>query len=75
MKKDKIIKMVEIEVDLEEDTIEKITKFALETIKNDKKALINYGVNKLLEKMIEREEKKGKKKAKVVKKKGKKKKK
>ena len=58
MKKDKIIKMVEIEIDLDEDMVDKVVEYALETIKNDKKALINYGANKLLEKMIEKEDKK-----------------
>ena len=49
MKKDKIIKMVEIELELDNDIIDKIIAYALEKIKSDNKALINYGVNLLLE--------------------------
>ena len=53
MKKDKVVKMVEIELDLEDDVIDGVVAFALEAIKNDRQALINYGVNKMLKQIIE----------------------
>ena len=53
MKKDKIIKMVEIELDISEEVVEKVVEFALEKIKNDRNALINYGVNELLREVVE----------------------
>ena len=51
--KEKIIKMVQIEIDIENDIIDKIVKFALESIKNDRPALINYGINLMLKEIIE----------------------
>jgi len=53
MKKDKIVKMVEIEFDLPEETIEGLIKLAKDTIVNDRQALINYGVNYCLSKIVE----------------------
>jgi len=50
--KDKEIKMVEIEMDLPNDVIEGLIQFATEAIKNDRQALLNYGVNKALEEVI-----------------------
>jgi len=51
----KEIKMIEMELDLSEDTIQGIIEFALERIKNDKKALINYGVNEMLKEIVDTE--------------------
>lgn len=51
--KEKIINMVEIEVDLEEATIERLIKLASEEILKDRQALINYGVNLALKQIIE----------------------
>jgi len=56
-KKEKIIKMVEIEIDLDEKTADHLVKYALKNIKNDKPSLINYAVNKILLEMIEKKDK------------------
>jgi len=56
-KKEKIIKMVEIEIDLDEKTADYLVKYALKNIKNDKPSLINYAVNKILLEMIEKKDK------------------
>jgi len=48
----KEITMVEMSLDLSEEAIEGVVKYALENIKNDKNALINYGVNKILEEVV-----------------------
>lgn len=53
MSKDKIIKMVEMELDLSEDVIKGLCKYALKNIKNDKEALINYAANKILTEIVE----------------------
>jgi hypothetical protein len=50
---DKIIIMHEIELDLDEKTIDGLCKYALEEIKNDKEALINYAANKAFRKIVE----------------------
>ena len=55
MKKDKIIKMVEIELDLDEDTIERLLNYASQEILKDKQALLNYGVNLAFTKIVETE--------------------
>jgi len=51
--KEKIIEMVEIELDLSEETVEKLIKIAREKIVNDRQALINYGANLILDKIVE----------------------
>lgn len=51
--KEKDVLMKEIELELENDVVEGIVEFARSKIVNDKKALINYGVNKMLEKVVE----------------------
>jgi hypothetical protein len=51
--KDKIVKMVEIEFDLPEETIEGLIKIAKDTILNDRQALINYGANYCLSEIVE----------------------
>jgi len=53
MNKDKIVKMVEIEFDLPEETIEGLIKIAKDTIVNDRQALINYGADYCLRKIVE----------------------
>ena len=45
--------MHEIEVNLDQKTIDGLCKYALKEIKNDKAALINYAANKAFEKIIE----------------------
>ena len=57
MKKERIVKMVEIELELDSGLIEPIKKYALKTIANDGQALLNYGVNKALEYYIEKHDK------------------
>jgi len=52
MKKDKIIKMVEVEFELDDKIIDFVVKFALDKIWNDRQALINYGVNEILKEII-----------------------
>ena len=43
--KEKIIKMVEIEVEMDEHVLERMIEVARSRIVNDRQALINYGVN------------------------------
>lgn len=49
---DKTVRMVEMEMDLDPEVIDGITKLALEEIKNDKRALFNYGIIKALEAIV-----------------------
>ena len=51
---EKEIKMVEIELDLEENTVTKLLKYARENIINDEKALINWAVNVILAEMVKK---------------------
>ena len=53
MKKDKIITMHEIELDLDDKVIKGLCTYALKEIKNDTQALVNYAANKILEKVVE----------------------
>ena len=53
--KEKIIKMVEIEVELDKETVEKLKKIALKEIANDTPALINYIVGKILKEKMDKE--------------------
>ena len=46
-----------LELDLEEEVIESIVKFALETIVNDRDALVEYGALKILENVVGHPEK------------------
>ena len=48
-RKERIVKMVEMELEMDDSLIEPMKKYALETIRNDEKALLNYAVNKALE--------------------------
>lgn len=50
--KERRFEMVEMQLDLEDDLVDKIEAMALEMIKDDREALINYGVNKCLEEVI-----------------------
>ena len=45
--------MVEIELDLDKDLIEEIIGWASEEILKDREALINYGINLALKKIVE----------------------
>ena len=51
--KDKIIKMCEMELDLDEKTIKGLCEYALKEIKNDRDALVNYAANKILTQIVE----------------------
>jgi ribonuclease HI len=57
MSKEKKIVMYEIEVDIPEELVEKIRRLALEWIKDDTQALLNYGCNRILREQIEKEKK------------------
>ena len=48
MSKDKEIKMIEMEIDLDKDLYDKLIPYALKEIEKDEPALINYIVNKAL---------------------------
>ena len=49
MKKERIVKMVEFEMELDDSMIEPLKKYALAMIAKDEPALLNYAVNKALE--------------------------
>lgn len=51
--KDKIITMHEMELDLDQKTIDGLCEWALKNIKNDRDALVNYAVNKVLGEIVE----------------------
>jgi len=53
--KDKKIVMTKIQLDFNDNIIDCIIKFALEKIKSDREALINYGVNEILKEIIKNE--------------------
>jgi len=57
MAKEKKITMYEIEVDIPEELVEKIKRSALEWIKDDAQALLNYGCNRILREQIEKAKK------------------
>jgi len=48
--------MVEMELDLEESTIDCLVKYAVEGIKSDKQALLNWAVNDVLTRIINNED-------------------
>lgn len=52
-KGDKIVQMVEIELDLDKKVIDGLIEYALENIKNDHGALVNYAANKILKEIAE----------------------
>lgn len=45
-----------IEIDMEEEILDKLVAYGLEKIKNDRQALIEYAVNDVLTYVIEHEE-------------------
>ena len=51
--KEKKVEMVEMELDLSEDTITGLLEYAKENILNDKDALINWAVNAILREVVE----------------------
>ena len=53
MKKERIVKMVEMEMELDQDLIEPMKKYALKMIAEDEQALLNYGINLALRYYIE----------------------
>jgi len=56
MTDEKRIEMVEIEVELSEETVEKLKEIALEEIAKDTPALINYIAGKILRAKLKEEE-------------------
>ena len=52
MAKEKEIKMLEIELEIDNETVKKLCDYALEEIKNDINALVNYAANKILSRKI-----------------------
>ena len=54
MKKERIVKMVEMELKMDADLIEPAKRYALKMIADDEPALLNYAVNKALEHYIEK---------------------
>ena len=56
MKEDKEITMVEIELDLNKETYDKLIEYAKENIVNDEQALLNWGVTHALEEIIKENE-------------------
>jgi len=53
MSEEKEVKFVEIELDLDQITINGLIEHATKNILNDKEALINWAANDILEKKIE----------------------
>lgn len=58
--KEKIVKMVEIEMDLDANIIKGLVQYAKVNIINDKDALINWAVNHILKLVYEQHEPKKK---------------
>jgi len=54
-KTEKKVTMVEIKLELEEETVAKMLQYARENIVNDRQALINWGVTQALKSMIEKD--------------------
>jgi len=52
---ERVVEMVEFELDLENELIEKLLAYAKENIVNDTKALINWAVNDALMTMIKKD--------------------
>ena len=50
---EKEVKMIEIELDLEEKTIDGLLEYAKINILNDRDALINWAANDILQKMVD----------------------
>jgi hypothetical protein len=49
---------VELDLDVDDEAVAVLAKAGLETIRNDKEALVNYAINKALKDLIENEKKK-----------------
>ena len=49
---------VELDLDVDEETVAMLAEAGLETIRNDKEALVNYAINRALKDLIENEKKK-----------------
>lgn len=58
MSKEKTIKMVELELDLDDTTINRLVEYASKNILNDKVALINWAANDVLRRTIEEKKEK-----------------
>ena len=53
MCKEREVKMIEMELDLEEDTVTGLLDYARKNIINDEKALINWAANVILTEIVE----------------------
>ena len=49
---------VELDLDVEDEAMAILVEAGLETIRNDKEALVNYAINRALKDLIENEKKK-----------------
>jgi hypothetical protein len=49
---------VELDLDVDDEAVAVLAKAGLETIRNDKEALVNYAINRALKDLIENEKKK-----------------
>lgn len=49
---------VELDLDVDDEAVAILAEAGLETIRNDKEALVNYAINKALKDLIENEKKK-----------------
>ena len=49
---------VELDLDIDPEAMEVLVEAGLETIRNDKEALVNYAINRALKDLIENEKKK-----------------
>jgi hypothetical protein len=49
---------VELDLDVEDEAVAVLAKAGLETIRNDKEALVNYAITKALKDLIENEKRK-----------------
>ena len=49
---------VELDLDVDEETVAMLAEDGLETIRNDKEALVNYAINRALKDLVENEKRK-----------------
>ncbi len=54
---EKIVEMVEMELEFDEDTVDYLINHAKENIINDKQALINWATNDILKQMVDNRKK------------------
>ncbi len=53
MCKETEVKMIDIELDLDKDTVDKLLEYARDNILKDEKALINWAANDMLSQIVE----------------------